>query len=198
MTRNANFTIDRSMIETKLKIINEKNSDIPILKTLVEEYWRDIEVKYRSGDEKKITLGNLKSTIEHGYAYYQPGYSVGEGDLTFLAYSGGVVAGFISLGIDNEKKELIIYDFMVRQEFQGKGFGIELMEFVLNKAKELRLDQIRLWVDDVNTAAKKLYQKFGFEFKNFELLDWNNAEGKVVLQTRSECWRMETVKTIKE
>ena len=181
------------MNETKLKIIKAENSDIPILKTLVDEDWRDIEVKYRSGDEKKITLGNLKSTIEHGYAYYQPGYSVGEGDLTFLAYSGDDVVRFVSSRIDNEKKELMIYDFMIRQEFQGKGFGTELMEFVLNKAKELKLDQIRLWLDDVNTVAKKLYQKFGFVFKNIELLDWNNAEGKVVLQTRSECWRMETV-----
>ena len=186
------------MAETELKIIKAESSNIPILKILVEEYWRDIEVKYRPENERKITLGNLKSTLEYGYPYYQPGYSLDQSDMVFLAYLRDQVIGFVSFCIHREKNQLIIYDFMIRQEYQGKGFGAGLMEFVINKSKDLKLDQIELWVDDVNIAAKKLYQKFGFKFQNIEFLDWSDDEGNLVLQTKSERWRFEISKTNKE
>jgi hypothetical protein len=35
------------MRQKQLEITTATNLDIPILKTLVEEYWRDIEEKYR-------------------------------------------------------------------------------------------------------------------------------------------------------
>jgi RimJ/RimL family protein N-acetyltransferase len=106
--------------------------------------------------------------------------------MIFIARLGDKVVGFTSLAIDNEKKEMIVYDFMIRQEFQAKGHGTELMQFVMNKAKLSELDQIVLWVDDVNIAAKKLYGKFGFKFQKIDLLDWNNEKSEVVLQTKSE------------
>lgn len=178
------------MTEKQLEITTATNIDIPILKTLAEEYWRNIEEKYRPEDEKKITLGNLTPTLEYGYTYYQPGYTITGNDMIFIARLGDKVVGFTSLATDTLKKELTVYDFMIRQEFQAKGFGTELMQFVMGKAKALELDQIVLWVDDVNIAAKKLYQKFGFEFQNIEMLDWNDDKGETVLKTRSEEWRV--------
>ena len=52
---------------------------------------------------------------------------------------------------------------VVHSDARGKGVGNRLLEEVANYAKEHEFDRVRLDVIDINTKAKKLYERKGFK-----------------------------------
>lgn len=92
----------------------------------------------------------------------------GEGDFVLVAECMNEVVGSIGLHTVSRarlrhKGELVL---MVRDDWQGKGVGTALMEAVLDLADQwLNLVRIELTVYVDNTAAIRLYQKFGFELE---------------------------------
>ena len=50
----------------------------------------------------------------------------------------------------------------VIKDYRGEALGNELLTKALNRAKEMGLEKIELSVYTNNTAAVKLYKKFGF------------------------------------
>lgn len=48
-------------------------------------------------------------------------------------------------------------------EYRGRGIGSQLLEKVIDKAKEFGLEKIELHVYTTNKSAIALYEKFGFE-----------------------------------
>lgn len=60
-------------------------------------------------------------------------------------------------------------------EYRGKGIGSRLLDAVLKKAKEFRLEKVELNVYTSNKNAIKLYKKFGFveegQIRNYRKLD---------------------------
>ncbi len=51
----------------------------------------------------------------------------------------------------------------VAPDFRAKGVGSHLIEFLLDKARELKLCLVTLEVRESNLAAQRLYKKFGFQ-----------------------------------
>ncbi len=45
----------------------------------------------------------------------------------------------------------------------GKGLGRKMMNYLVERGKELKLESIQLSVDKGNIVAQKLYEKFGFD-----------------------------------
>lgn len=56
-----------------------------------------------------------------------------------------------------------IDDLIVAEQFQGNGYGKELLKFALCVIQEKNTAPIRLHVADWNRKAIKLYRKLGFE-----------------------------------
>lgn len=50
----------------------------------------------------------------------------------------------------------------VAPEHRGKGHGRALLDTVINWARGHAFDSVKLWVDDVDSAAKRLYLRAGF------------------------------------
>lgn len=63
---------------------------------------------------------------------------------------------------DNDK-EAFIYDFVIDDQFQGRGFGKQSMVLLEIDAKEKQYKKIALHVFGHNKRAIGLYQKMGFE-----------------------------------
>ncbi len=69
---------------------------------------------------------------------------------------------FIGYGhLDNEN-EIIWLGVVVLEKFQNMGYGNILLKLLLEKAKEKKIERIRLSVDKKNLSAVNLYKKFGF------------------------------------
>lgn len=51
----------------------------------------------------------------------------------------------------------------ILSQFQGKGIGHQIMDYLIKTAKEIGLQSIALTVDHLNTGAISLYLKKGFK-----------------------------------
>ena len=72
---------------------------------------------------------------------------------TFIGCGYGIIdKGFVGL-----------YDIVVNEEFRGKGYGKEIVEAILTKAKDMGIKKAYLAVVDNNEIAKELYSKMGFK-----------------------------------
>jgi ribosomal protein S18 acetylase RimI-like enzyme len=62
-----------------------------------------------------------------------------------------------------EKGFVGLFDIVVKEEFRGKGYGKEIIETILDKARETGIEKAYLSVVNSNIIAKKLYGKMGFK-----------------------------------
>ena len=67
---------------------------------------------------------------------------------------------------------IFVDDLAVQEEYRGHGIGTKLLTAVKEKVRAEQLDGLELQVNARNTAAKRMYEKFGFTEKsiNMELL----------------------------
>ncbi len=78
--------------------------------------------------------------------------------------------GFIIIIKDREERVNII-NFLIKQEHQNKGYGSYLLKNAIEEIKKLKeIHKIILNVQEKNTVAIKLYQKFNFRI-NTKLLE---------------------------
>lgn len=62
------------------------------------------------------------------------------------------------------KKVLIVHVLAVSPKHSGKGLGTKMMAYIMDYAKETKMQAIRLDVISNNNAAEHLYKKMGFQF----------------------------------
>jgi ribosomal protein S18 acetylase RimI-like enzyme len=55
-----------------------------------------------------------------------------------------------------------IEDFYLAPKARGRGVGTKLMDYALQRAEGQRCEEIKLDVRNANTAAQRLYARFGF------------------------------------
>ena len=84
-------------------------------------------------------------------------------DCIFVAELNGSVIGYISINANNDTKQyLYIDDFCVHKDYRSKGIGTKLLNMVEDYAKEIKVLDICLHVENSNTLAKKLYDRNGY------------------------------------
>ena len=49
------------------------------------------------------------------------------------------------------------------QDGWGKGYGSEMMKYVLNDLRQAQYKSVILWVFEANTRARRFYEKHGFK-----------------------------------
>lgn len=98
-----------------------------------------------------------------------------------IALVGETPAGCVALRkIDNKRCEM--KRLYVRSGFQGMGIGKELAESIVNKAKELGYDYIRLDTLPTMKRAQRLYREMGFY--EIEPYIFNPVEGTKYLEKK--------------
>ena len=63
-----------------------------------------------------------------------------------------------------------IYDFMVDEAYRGRGYGSQALVAIEAKVKALGLRRIGLHVFGKNTAARRLYERMGYEATNINMV----------------------------
>jgi ribosomal protein S18 acetylase RimI-like enzyme len=89
-------------------------------------------------------------------------YIIDKGGYIFFAKKDDAIAGtFALMKIDKGVFELS--KMAVAEEFQGKTIGSRMLQFCLEKAKELKADKVILYSNTSLQPAIHLYKKFGFK-----------------------------------
>ncbi|MCG7345868.1 GNAT family N-acetyltransferase [Sporosarcina sp. ACRSL] len=81
-------------------------------------------------------------------------------------YAGEEMVGFTLYGNDEDDHEYWMYRMMIDQQHQGKGYGKEAIQLVIDdvrKMKEDRHQTLTLSYEPENVHAKRIYEKMGFQ-----------------------------------
>lgn len=87
-----------------------------------------------------------------------------------VTYDGQVIGGVTLI---YRGKRVYIEQVVIRRSFQGKGFGISILDFVKN---EVKTKDICLWASIDNKRALTMYKKYGFEYTNKVALQYMMEE----------------------
>ena len=99
----------------------------------------------------------------------------------YLYEEEGKVLGFIHVDSHFEIMDLI--NIVVLKEYQGKGVGNKLLEFVVNNEE---YEKIMLEVRESNSTAIHLYEKFGFK-EIYRRKKYYGEEDAVIMERMKEC-----------
>ena len=75
--------------------------------------------------------------------------------------------GFIWVQVKDRKA--FIYDFLVEEEFRGKGYGKQALAAMDEKLKSMDVESVGLHVFGDNVTAQELYKKMGFEITGIHM-----------------------------
>lgn len=134
-----------------IKIIKDYDALNICLKVIHESYKKrdkDLELdNYDNFRHSYITYEKLKDLFDSGIKMY--GHYLNEKLVAFLA-------------LDIRKDEIKIKDIVVLPEYQNKGIGTILLDFVKNTAIEYNKKKIILGMIYDNEKLKQWYEKYGF------------------------------------
>ncbi|WP_430788044.1 GNAT family N-acetyltransferase [Virgibacillus flavescens] len=77
---------------------------------------------------------------------------------------------------EHSQKEAFIYDFLIFDELQGKGYGKAALEALDDQALANGIKKISLHVFAHNKRAIRLYEKFNYETKDMIMSKWLNKQ----------------------
>lgn len=77
-----------------------------------------------------------------------------------------------------------VNNLAVKQDFRGKGFGTQLINDMMVRAKSLGVGALTLEVNENNTNAISLYKKFGFEVKGRRVKFYNGRDDALIMWKR--------------
>lgn len=73
------------------------------------------------------------------------------------------------LWVQVKGKNAFIYDFVIDEEFRGKGYGKQALTAMDERLRAMSVDSVGLHVFGDNTVAQELYKKMGFEIAGLHM-----------------------------
>ena len=89
------------------------------------------------------------------------------GDNLWVYADGGVICGFIGVTVEEWNQSVSIHNFAVAPAYRRKGIGSQLMQTVLDWARQKKLRVVLLDTSTKDHPAISFYQKHGFTFCGF-------------------------------
>lgn len=129
---------------------------------------------YSEGDYEKyvqkLTKDNMQNLFEENFGGWSDEVSekkffevLKNGNVKLFFLEGDFV-GYVSYEIEkNNSNSYLIHDIHILKKFQQKGFGSEILKYVVEQTKE---KQLKVFVFE-NNEAIKFYLKYGFEKNEF-------------------------------
>jgi ribosomal protein S18 acetylase RimI-like enzyme len=92
--------------------------------------------------------------------------------ITILLSINDKIIGYAHIDQDDDK---YWFGICIDNNYQGKGYGTKIMEYILNHEKIKNINKINLSVDKTNSNAISLYKKFNFiiinEYSTYFLME---------------------------
>lgn len=135
-----------------------------------DEYFKQAIIGYA---KEKVASSNWAEEeaferAEKEFTFLLPNGEKTENHYIYSIVKNNQKVGVIWLGqaSPQRKNEGYIYDFVIFDEFQGKGYGKQAVREIDNKAKEIGMNRMELHVFGHNKIARLLYEKNGYEITN--------------------------------
>lgn len=129
-----------------------------------EDFYEVIQLKVSDDQEKsRFVAPNVRSLAECWL------YRKNEDVFPYAVYNGDEVVGFLLLDLDAEESEYMIWRMMVDAKHQGKGYGRQIVEAVMEMARnDEDYDVLIADYVDGNAVMKYVLESLGFERTGFD------------------------------
>ena len=127
--------------------------DIPLIRTLSENIWKNHYITIISMEQIEYMLAKMYSNEKLSEEISNPAYSYE------LVLVDGHAAGYIAISDDSENN-FMLHKFYILQEQRFKGLGEKVFNLVFDK---LNYSQIKLCVNRQNFKSVNFYFKMGFK-----------------------------------
>ena len=98
-------------------------------------------------------------------------------------YNDSVLVGFLMYCIDRIDNNYWVYRLMIDERYQGKGYGKEAMEIIIEKIKKDKSKtRILTSAEPENIIAKELYKKLGFKLTGELTGDENDDDREEIME----------------
>ena len=142
------------------------DAEIELLAATANEIWHEFfpgiitehQIDYMV--EKFQSPHAIREQITEGYQYY-------------LAYADDTLIGYT--GIHPEEELLFLSKLYLKKQFRGKGYGREMLAFVIEKARERKKSGIYLTVNRFNAHSIAVYDAAGFQTVRKQVSDIGNG-----------------------
>lgn len=133
------------------------------LERITEENYKEcLKLKVAENQQKFVSPNVL--SLAKAYIYY-------DSVTPFAIYKDDIMVGFIMLRFDKEYSHYFIWQFMIDEQYQNKGYGKEVLRYIIEWCKKHNnCKKIVTTYIEGNEQARLLYSKLGFEPMS-ELLD---------------------------
>ena len=131
-------------------------------------------------DFEKIKENLQKDFDDFWNANILEGELKNDNSLYFVAKNKNEILGFI--GITKNIDFVEILNVVVKKDFRNKGIGNQLLQKIIEVAKEMKMQEIYLEVNEKNENAIKLYEKNNFK-KIGERKKYYNGKDNAILMS---------------
>jgi len=132
------------------------------LQPVTAQNWKAL-IKLKVGDDQThFVAPNLYSIAEAQFGFEDEGHW---DFYPFGTYVDDQPVGFVMycFNFDHSRFQAFIMRLMVDQQFQGRGYGREIMQLVLKRFREdERIKNVGISYEPENEVARKLYASLGF------------------------------------
>ncbi len=138
----------------------------------LKEYFKKLNVEWLEKyfavlqSDEFILTNPVESIIEKG------------GYINFAKIDNEIVGTFAMIKIDEYTYE--IAKMAVTEKYQNLGIGKKLMEYVIKKAKDMRIDRLILYSNTDLKIAVSMYSKFGFQI--IPKTDFHNERANIKME----------------
>jgi len=117
--------------------------------------------KYENKLDKNIKMSKLKDIEKQDKLYFDLG------TLYFVVEFKGEIRGVLGANLERRGKEKagVLHTLIVSEKVRRKGYGQELVKFVLNYFKENGCRRVRTFIHIANKNAKSFWIKNKFELE---------------------------------
>lgn len=129
-----------------------------------DNYFQVLELKISPEQEAAKFVAPVVRSLADAWYYRDEGITYPK-----AIYAKDDLVGFIMYELDTEEQQVFIWRFLIDQRYQGKGYGRQTIEAVLEMAKEqAQMTKVVADYVDGNEPMKKILLGLGFEETGFD------------------------------
>ena len=128
-----------------------------------DNYFQVLELKITPEQEAAKYVSPVVRSLADAWFYREEGIAYPK-----AVYADEDLVGFIMYELDPEEQQVFVWRFLIDQAFQGKGYGRQTIEVVMEMAKEqAQITKVVADYVDGNEPMKKILLDLGFEETGF-------------------------------
>ena len=129
-----------------------------------DNYFQVLELKISPEQEAAKFVSPVVRSLADAWFYREEGITYPK-----AIYADEDLVGFIMYELDTEEQQVFVWRFLIDQAFQGRGYGRQTIEAVVEMAKEqAQMTKVVADYVDGNEPMKKILLDLGFEETGFD------------------------------